>query len=317
MLAPILIFTYNRFDSFVRTIESFKNAELANESVIIVVSDGAKCENSKKEVDKIREYCKIIVGFKSVELIFRDSNWGIAKSFKDGQSYCLNKYGKMIMLEDDNLIHPKTLVFLNQALDFYENDSKVFSISAYSIPRYFNISNDIYFLPWYVPWVVASWKDKFLKFDWEVYYFKKNIHNSKERARIKKYGNFYYESAWLDYYRISNAEDARLNMHLFFNEMVTVCPKKSFVKNIGTDGNGINAGNTNWFDTDLNFEFEKKIEFEKFEKIDLKILSIQKKFMDGNLFKKILNKLYIRRLYYIIKFYFSRLSFYLKKLRSK
>ncbi len=316
MLAPILIFTYNRVESFIKTIESFKAAELASESDLIVVSDGAKCVNSQNDVDKIREYCKRIDGFKSIELIFRDSNWGIVKSFKDGQSYCLNKYGRMIMLEDDNIIHPKGLIFLNQALNFYENDEKIFSISGYSIPRKFNLFEDVYFLPWYVPWVVATWKSKFLKFDWDEYYFKKNIDKSKGKTGLKKYGYFYYESAWLDYHRISNAEDARLNMYLYFNEMVTVCPKMSFVKNIGADGSGTNAGITNRFDTDLNFDFNEDLQFKNYELLNPEVLKIQKDFMDGTIFNKFLNIFYVRRLYYVIQFFLPRVKFYLQKFKK-
>lgn len=311
MFAPILVFTYNRVNSFKRTIESLKAADLAGSSPLIIVSDGAKCEKSKVQVDQIREFCLGITGFKTVELVFRDTNWGIEKSFREAQATCLNNYGKMIMMEDDNLIHQKGLTFLNQALDFYEFDPKVFSISGYSIPQIFDISEDFYFLPWYVPWVFATWRDKFLAFDWEKKYFGHNVTEKKNITKFKQYGEFFYESAWLDYYGFSNAEDARVNMHLFYHNMVTVCPVKSFVKNIGNDGQGVNAGNTNKFDTNINFESKDSFEFKNFIELDEKVLSTQKSFLDRTL----KNTIYIRRAYYIISFYFPKFRSFIHYLK--
>jgi hypothetical protein len=310
VLAPILIFTYTRVESFKKTIESLKLAELASESSLIIVSDGPKDHISLVLVQEIRNYCYKITGFKSIELIFRESNWGIEKSFRDAQRYVLEKYSKMIMLEDDNVVHYKCLSFLNQALDFYENSPIVFSISSYSIPEKFVTKNGYYFLPWFVPWVIATWRDKFLKFDWDENYFKKNLSLPNGKARLKKLGNFIYESAWLDYYRFGNAEDARVNMHLFYNNMVTICPEKSLVKNIGNDGKGANAEATKRFDTDIDFNFNTPLFFMPFHELDNEILKKQKKFMDKGLFYKVMNQIYIRRLYYILSFYIP----FLKKL---
>ncbi len=314
--APILIFTYTRLNSFKKTIESLKLAELACESPLIIVSDGAKDISSKKIVQQVREYCINITGFKSVELIFRDSNWGIEKSFRDAQTNVLKRYSKMIMLEDDNVVHNKCLTFLNKALDFYEKDPKVFSISAYSIPEQFKTKDGYYFLPWFVPWVFATWSDKFLRFNWDEYYFKKNLSLKNGKTRLKNYGNFFYESAWLDYYRYSNAEDARVNMFLFYNNLVTVCPEKSLVKNIGNDGLGINAKSTNRFDTDLDYKVNKQFEFKNFIELDNEIIEKQKIFFDRGIFHKFLNLLYIRRLYYIFSFYFPFLKRVLNYLTS-
>ena len=314
MLAPILVFTYIRVDHFKMTIESLKKANLAKDSTLVVISDGPKDQLAEKYVLEIREYAKNIEGFKSVELIFRESNWGVYRSFKEAKTEYLNRFGKIIFMEDDNVVHPMLLSFLNEGLDFYENDKSVFSLSGYSIPVNFNSKSSFYFLPWFVPWVCATWKNKYLSFNWDLNLFSENNLLKSNRSKMKKFGNFFYESAYLDYKGYSHAMDARVNMYLFKNNMVTVCPIRSLVKNIGNDGTGVNAGSTNRFDTDLEYQFNQSYNFYKFEKFDDGILNFQKKFMERGLFYRVLNTLYIRRLYYILSFYFHSLKNVVKKI---
>jgi hypothetical protein len=308
MLAPILVFTYNRVDHFIKTIESLKKSELAGDSVLVVISDGPKDKQAVKNVLKIREYAAKIEGFQSVELLFRETNWGVYRSFKAAKTDYLNKFGKIIFMEDDNVVHPMLLTFLNEALNFYENDKNVFSISGYSIPVNFNSSNGFYFLPWFVPWVCATWKNKYYKFDWDVNLFGENNAEKGNRRKIKSIGRFFYESAYLDYKGYSHAMDARVNMYLFNKKMVTVCPIKSLVHNIGNDGTGVNAGGTNRFDTNLDHKIIYPFNFHLFEKLDNDILLKQKIFLDRGLIYKFINALYIRRLYYVFKFYYSYLK---------
>jgi hypothetical protein len=315
MLAPILVFTYNRVNHFKRTIESLQRAHLAAESTLVIISDGAKDVVAEKSVEEIRNYSLNIKGFKSVELEFRDSNWGAIRSFKEAQVKYLNLFGKMIFMEDDNLIHPKALEFLNEALDFYEPDKSVFSISAYSVPLKFDTKDDFYFLPWYVPWVCATWKDKFLAFDWDVNLFGENILLEQNIQKMKQIGNFYYESALLDARGYSHAMDARINMHLFKENMVSVCPIRSLVQNIGNDGMGLNAGKTDRFDTRIDYDIQAPFRFHKFKSFDDGILSAQKRFMDKGWFSKLLNMFYIRRIYYIGAHYFPFLRQMVRKVK--
>jgi hypothetical protein len=52
-------------------------------------------------VEAVRKYIHSISGFKSVTIIEREKNWGLAPSIIDGVTNIVNKYGKIIVLEDD------------------------------------------------------------------------------------------------------------------------------------------------------------------------------------------------------------------------
>jgi hypothetical protein len=109
--------------------------------------------------------------------------------------------------------------------------------------------------------------------------------------------------------------DARINMHLFKENMVSVCPIRSLVQNIGNDGMGLNAGKTDRFDTRIDYDIQAPFRFHKFKSFDDGILSAQKRFMDKGWFSKLLNMFYIRRIYYIGAHYFPFLRQMVRKVK--
>ena len=74
-----------------------------------------------EKVDKVREYVKSIKGFKTLHYTFSEKNKGLADSIIGGVSQVVNQYGKVIVLEDDLVLMPNFLNFLNQGLDYYPN----------------------------------------------------------------------------------------------------------------------------------------------------------------------------------------------------
>ena len=54
--------------------------------------------------------------------ISKSKNKGLAKSIIDGVSQIVEEFGKVIVLEDDLLVSPSFLDFMNEALLEYENE---------------------------------------------------------------------------------------------------------------------------------------------------------------------------------------------------
>src|ERR1700682_3696549 len=100
-LAPIALFSYNRLLHIRRTVEALEKNELATASDLFIFSDGAKTEADKKNVDEVRQYLTGIKGFKSVKLISRETNFGLAENIISGVSQIINEFGNIIVLEDD------------------------------------------------------------------------------------------------------------------------------------------------------------------------------------------------------------------------
>ena len=122
-LAPIVLFVYNRLWHTQQTIEALQKNELASESELFIYADGTKNEKLNDQVLEVRSYIKEVDGFSKVTIIERDKNWGLAANIIDGVTNVINQYGKIIVMEDDIVTSPAYLSFMNQALDFYKNET--------------------------------------------------------------------------------------------------------------------------------------------------------------------------------------------------
>ena len=251
-LAPIVLFVYNRLDHTKQTIEALQKNELAEESELFIYSDAAKNEDAMKQVNEVREYIKSIDGFKTVIVIEREKNWGLANSIIDGVTNIINQYGKIIVLEDDLITSPHFLEFMNDTLRFYKTEKGVFAISGYSnisIPPEYK--HNMYFAHISTSWGWATWSDRWKSIDWDNKCYLKLLENRKLLKEIeKKVGNSRIKMLQIQMKgKIDSWAVRRLFSQLIQNKM-TLFPSKTLVQNIGHDGSGIHCGNNSDFDKD-------------------------------------------------------------------
>ena len=133
-LAPIVLFTYNRPVHTQQTIEALLKNKYAADSDLIIYSDAPKNNEAKEGVENTRKYLNTIIGFKSVSIVAREKNFGLANNIIDGVTSVVKKYGRIIVLEDDLLTSPYFLQYINDALNLYENEDDVISIHSYIYP---------------------------------------------------------------------------------------------------------------------------------------------------------------------------------------
>ena len=132
-IAPICLFTYNRLEETIQTVAALKNNFLANKSELFIFSDGAKNKNVEQKIKQVRKYLKTITGFKNITIYESSKNKGLANSIIDGVTKIIETYGKIIVLEDDLVTSPNFLNFMNQALEFYHYNNRIYSVSGYTL----------------------------------------------------------------------------------------------------------------------------------------------------------------------------------------
>jgi hypothetical protein len=98
-----------------------------------------------------------LIGFKSISIIERPKNYGLASSIIDGVSYVVNKHGTVIVLEDDLITSEYFLRFMNDGLKIYNNDFQVASIHGYNYPVKDKLP-ETFFLRGADCWGWATWK---------------------------------------------------------------------------------------------------------------------------------------------------------------
>ena len=123
--APIVLFAFNRPDRLAKTIESLLKNDEAKDCELFVFVDGARLEKGGEadKVNEVRNLVKKIKGFKELHYSFYETNKGLGKSVIEGVSEVINKYGKAIILEDDLVLLPNFIAYINQGLNRYQDET--------------------------------------------------------------------------------------------------------------------------------------------------------------------------------------------------
>ena len=106
--APLVLFTYKRLDTLQQTFAALKNNYLATETELHIFSDAAKTREDELLVKEVRDFIKTIDGFKKVDIYNAEINKGLAKSIIDGVTTIINRYERVIVLEDDLITDRKS-----------------------------------------------------------------------------------------------------------------------------------------------------------------------------------------------------------------
>jgi len=251
-LAPIVLFVYNRPWHTKQTVEALQKNELAKESELFIYCDEAKNEDAGKSVDEVREYIDKVDGFKKVTIIKREKNWGLADSIIDGVTKIVNEYGKIIVLEDDLVTSPYFLKFMNEALEFYKDEEKVWHISGWNYPIDTDGLDDVFLWRLMNCWGWATWADK-----WE--YFEKDIDKTISKFSKKDIMIFNLDGYELYWNQVILNKNNKINTWavfwyatIFKQNGLCLNPSQTYVENIGHDGSGIHCGESDSYSNTLS-----------------------------------------------------------------
>ncbi len=246
-LAPITLFVYNRPEHTKRTVEALQRNTLAKESDLFIFSDGAKNEESKKGVAEVRNLIKTVSGFKNVNVIERSENLGLARSIITGVTDIVNKYGSVIVLEDDLLTSPYFLKYMNDALTLYENENRVVSIHGYVYPVKKALP-ETFFLRGSDCWGWATWKRGWKLFEQDGKKLLKKLEKEKLLREFDFDGTYDFSGMLKRQIQGQNDSWAILwYASTFLAGVLTLYPGTSLIENIGRDGSGTHGGNSNSF----------------------------------------------------------------------
>ncbi|MBG6109878.1 hypothetical protein H4V97_001438 [Flavobacterium sp. CG_23.5] len=271
ILAPIVLFTYKRLETLKQTVEVLQNNYLAAASDLYVFSDAAKSKLDIEAVDAVREYIGSIKGFKTVTIYESKLNKGLAQSIIEGVNEIIKEHEKVIVLEDDLVSSPNFLNYMNEALNFYRNKSKVFSITGFSVPINNGQSEaDVYFALRSSSWGWATWKDRWSSIDWDVKDYSEFKKDSNSRRNFNKMGSDMSDMLDRQMQGRISSWAIRWCYHQFKNDLFSVHPFVSKIDNIGF--NSPDASNTkekfSRYQTTLDkgekitFQFSKEIHLE-------------------------------------------------------
>ena len=253
-LAPIVLFVYDRPEHTKRTLEALQKNEGAKESDLFIFSDAAKNEAARPNVNKVRSLVRNIDGFKEIKIIERSENWGLANSIVDGVTDIVNKYGRIIVLEDDLVTSTYFLKYMNEGLIYYKNTEKVWHISGWNYPIDQDGLGHVFLWRLMNCWGWATWDNRWARYEKNV----GKIIREFSKADIK---GLNLDGSEAFYNQVIANKNEQINTWAIFwyttifkNNGLCVNPTQSFVENIGHDGSGVNCVGSTAFKTDLSME---------------------------------------------------------------
>ncbi len=250
--APIALFVYNRPVHTERTIKFLKQNVLASESRLFIFSDGAKNEAEESKVTAVREILQTVDGFKSIEIIKRPANMGLANSIIDGVSRLVSTYKQVIVLEDDLITSPHLLTYFNEALNKYRDQEKVMHISAYMYPLKANNLPETFFYRAAGSWGWATWDSAWQHFEPNIDILMSQFTPQQKRAfAMDNTMNFWKQMKEFKKGK-NNSWAIRWYASLFLKGGLTLNPAHSLVNNIGHDGTGIHSGINDIYNVIIN-----------------------------------------------------------------
>lgn len=250
-LAPILLFVYNRPEHVRRSIESLLRNELAVQSELFIYADAAKDEASESAVAEVRQYIKGIKGFKSVHITERERNWGLANNVIDGVTTLVNQYGRVIVLEDDLIVAPYFLQFMNDALETYKDCPEVGHIQACDFTHDPSLP-DTFLIKWTGSWGWATWDRAWKHFNPNGKELLKQLEERKLTRTFDFNGNYRFTRMLRRQIEGKNNSWAiRWNASLFLADILSLNVGRSLVQNEGFDGSGTNCGGGGLYSSNL------------------------------------------------------------------
>jgi hypothetical protein len=157
-LAPIAFFVYNRPRHTKRALEALAANPLASESDLFIFSDAPKNEQAEEGVRAVREYIHTVKGFKSVTIREHEQNHGLVEFALVGVTELCDRFGRVIAVEDDIVTASRFLQFMNDSLEKYKDDERVFSVCSFWPVKPERGENAAFFLDSYFTWGWGTWK---------------------------------------------------------------------------------------------------------------------------------------------------------------
>lgn len=266
--APIIIPTLCRYEHFRRCIESLSLCEGALDTDLYISIDYPKTEEHRAGYSKIVSYVDSgINGFKTVHVFKQKQNLGASANWLFLYEVIKSNYDIYIGTEDDNVFSPNFLLFVNMALEKYQDNDRIFSVSGYGYPlESLKQINTYYLYPAYSAWGVGLWTKRFDFLIENVL----NIDYAKSVLKSYKYSYILYKKnphilSELINMVAANAlyGDTLFETYLTLEDCYSVFPTLSKTRNYGHDGSGEHCSKSvediyidQVIDTSNNVEFE-------------------------------------------------------------
>lgn len=250
--APILIVAFNQPERLARLLKSLKEDPPTSLRISI---DGPRGMVDRPGTDACRDMAEQIDWVEDLEVWPRTENLGISRGIPAAVNRTLEQFDRVFVLEDDVTVGPQAHAFVSHCLSEFENNPKVFSISAYN-----NVPADTLTVPDHPvrmsrvmsSYAWGTWKDRWEKFDSNMTWFR----NQKTRHLSSLLGSRETAIRWRQHCRYvrKNLVDCaayRWNISTWEFDGYSIVPNRNLVEYHGIDGGTHTRRNRPWSELPL------------------------------------------------------------------
>ena len=252
--APVALFAWQRPRHTQRVIEALVANTPAEQTDLFVFVDGPRHEREKTLVAEVISIARNATGFRSVTVQAASTNLGLSRSITGGVTRVLERSETVIVVEDDIVVSPSFLDFMNSHLELYANEPAVASIHGYVYPHAQELP-PTFFISGADCWGWATWRRAWAHYRADGV----ALLDELERRNLMDTFDFGGSAAYVDMLRaqIAGRNDSwavRWYASALLAGMYTLYPNRSLATNIGSDGSGSHGGVSSAFDVEVSNE---------------------------------------------------------------
>lgn len=196
---PIILFVYARPTHTRRALAALAANAGAQESELIVFADGARSVHDAGRVQEVRAAVRSQTGFKSVRLVERSANLGLAKNIITGLNEVFSLHESAIVLEDDIQCEPGFLNFMAWALAKYAGEPRIWHVNGWNFPIALDRLPSVYCVSTMSCWGWGTWADRWRQCTFDPAYFMRRW-SIKQKYRFNLEGSYPFYSHLLSNY---------------------------------------------------------------------------------------------------------------------
>ena len=240
--APIAVFVFNRAVHTNRMLVSLTaNPEFARSPLFIFV-DGARNAGEQAAVTEVRD---LVDNFAhpNKTIVAAANNQGLARSITQGVGKLCAEYGRVVVIEDDLVVAPNFLHYMNSSLKRYAHEPRVMQISGHMFPVNLQAETDAVFMPVTTSWGWATWQRAWVHMQVAPDLALEKLSSLRWRYRFDLGGSFPYARMLAERLAGRNHSWAIWwYFSMFINNGIALFPTRSLVNNEGFDGSGTHCG---------------------------------------------------------------------------
>ena len=249
--APLVIIAYKRTDALQHTLPAFEKCLGLNDRPVFAYLDGPRSVADEEGIAAVYQMFK---EFKNsicphLEIVQREKNLGCEQNITQAVSELINRFGRLIITEDDNVVSRYFLQYMDEALEFYKDDPRIWGINAWhdrlvKVPK--SYSYDVYLHQRNHTSGWGTWANRWnaVDFDFEMKHWLEFKSDLQKMERAKKLSPKFVSMVEGQYRHKRGTWDVLCSLHLVKENLYCIEPRYNITKNFGGVGEHFSAEST-------------------------------------------------------------------------